>query len=83
MEITPRVKEVQALDNEKIYVIFENGKEKIYSMKSLIETNQFYKKLKNKEYFSQVKPRGTSVEWPDGEDVCPENLYNESIDFNN
>lgn len=83
MEVTPRVKEVRVLDNTHIYLKFADGKEKIYDMRELIEKNQFYMKLKNKEYFNQVAPRGTSIEWPDGEDVCPENLYYDSLDFNN
>ncbi len=81
MEVTPRVKEVRVLKDYLIYIKFVDEKEKVYDMSDLIETNKFYKKLKDKNYFSQVKPRGISVEWPDGEDVCPENLYYESSDF--
>jgi hypothetical protein len=81
--ITPRIKEVKALTNRKIYIVFEDGIKKIYDMNDIIQSNPFYNKLKNDEYFNKVKPRGTSVEWPDGEDVCPENLYNESEDFIN
>ena len=40
-----------------------------------------YKKLKNRKYFENVKPRGETVEWEEGEDVCPENLYYDSIDY--
>lgn len=38
------------------------------------------KKLKDTEYFKLVKPLHDSVEWPNGEDVCPENLYYDSVD---
>ena len=81
MEITPNVTAVKALEDFKLYLKFADGKEKVYDMSNLIETNSFYKNLKNVGYFSLVKPRGISVEWPNGEDVCPENLYNESEDF--
>ena len=33
---------------------------------------------KNKEYFKKVKPRGETIEWENGEDICPENLYYDS-----
>ncbi len=77
MNVTPRVKDVKALDDKCIYVKFEDGKERIYNMSTLIETNEFYSRLKNKEYFKLVKPRGVTVQWPNGEDVCPEDLYGE------
>lgn len=50
-------------------------------MSNLIETNNYYANLKNSEYFKKIKPRGITVEWPNGEDVCPENLYYESKDY--
>lgn len=78
--ITPDVVEVKALDDRRIYLKFKDGKEKIYDMKPLINKIKFYEKLKDTEYFKLVKPRYDSVEWPNGEDVCPENLYYDSVD---
>ena len=40
-----------------------------------------YRKLKIRAYFTNVKPRGETVEWKEGEDVSPENLYNDSVDY--
>ena len=34
-----------------------------------------YKKLKNYEYFKKIRNAGTTVEWPDGEDADPNELY--------
>ena len=59
---------VKAMDNYRIYLKFEDGKEKIYDMTDLIKNNQVYSKLE-------------TVEWPNGEDVCPENLYYDAIDI--
>lgn len=56
------------------------SKEKINDMKPLINKIKFYEKLKDTEYFKLVKPLHDSVEWPNGEDVCPENLYYDSVD---
>lgn len=79
---TPDIIGVKALDNYLIYLKYETNEEKIYSMEKLINENKFYAKLKDKEYFKNVKPRGDSVEWENGEDLSPENLYYDSVDIN-
>lgn len=79
-DMEPNPIEVRALDNFCLYLKFEDGKEKVYDMKPLIERIKYYEKLKDKNYFKKVKTRGETVEWPNGEDVCPENLYYDSVD---
>ncbi len=79
MELTPDIVEVKALEQYQIYLKFSNGEEKIYDMKENIEKFKYFNKLKNSKYFEKVKPRGDTVEWENGEDVAPENLYYESI----
>ena len=79
---TPDILGVKALDNYLIYLKYETNEEKIYSMENLINENKYYKKLKNKEYFKSVKARGDSIEWENGEDVAPENLYYDSVEIN-
>lgn len=79
MELTPDIVKVKALDQYYIYLKFKNGEEKIYDMTEHIEKIKYFNKLKNKEYFKKVTPRGDTVEWENGEDVAPENLYYNSI----
>lgn len=79
---TPDILGVKVLDNYLIYLKFETNEEKIYDMKKLINENKFYNKLKDKNYFKDVKIRGDSIEWENGEDVAPENLYYDSININ-
>ena len=48
-----------------------------------IELDEEYKlilnnKLKDKDYFKNVKPSGDTIIWENGEDVCPEDLYYKS-----
>ena len=47
-------------------------------MKNLINNIEFYKRLKNKDYFKKVKPYNETVIWENGEDVCLEDLYYKS-----
>lgn len=75
----PDIIEVRALEQYFIYIKFKNGEEKIYNMTEHIEKIKFYNKLKNRVYFEKIKPRGDTIEWQNGEDVAPENLYYDSI----
>ena len=79
MEQLPDIIEAKALEQYLIYLKFSNGEEKIYDMKETIEKIDYFKNLKNRKYFENVKPRGDTIEWENGEDVAPENLYYNSI----
>lgn len=73
--ITPDILKVEALDNYSLKILFDTKEEKIYDMKETIEKKPIYKKLKDIKYFKKVKPRGETVEWENGEDISPEDLY--------
>ena len=77
MEMEPRPCEVKALLNFLIYVKFNNGEERIYDMKRNLKY-PFYKDLQNINNFKKVKISGINIEWETGEDIAPENLYNDS-----
>ena len=77
-ELEPIAKEVRALEDYRLYIKFDKEEEKIYDMKPLLN-HKFYQGLKDKERFKKVKPDGISIEWETGEDIAPENLYNDSI----
>ena len=76
--ITPDVIKVKALDDYLLEVTFKTKEIKIFDMKNLINNIEFYKRLKNKDYFKKVKPYNETVIWENGEDVCPEDLYYKS-----
>lgn len=79
MESTPDIIEVKALKEYFIYLKYANGEEKVYDMRSLAENIAYFSKLKDRKYFENVKPRGDTIEWANGEDVAPESLYFNSI----
>ena len=76
--MVPRPKEVRPLADFCLQVVFENGEIKVYDMSSLIEM-PFYSKLKNKSLFDTVKVSDITLEWVTGQDICPDELYNNSI----
>ena len=79
MYIVPNPIEVRAIEKYKIYIKFKNGEEKILDMKEMLD-KKYYQKLKDYEYFKNVKisKTGITIEWGDGEDIAPENLYYDS-----
>ena len=60
--ITPDIIEVKALREYYIYIKFKTGEEKVYDMSKRINEIDYYKKLKDRKYFENVKPRGDTVE---------------------
>ncbi len=78
MYIVPNPIEIKVLENYKIWIKFKNGEEKIFDMKKYVD-QKFYQKLKDKKYFEKVKIAGNTIEWENGEDIAPENLYYDSI----
>ena len=77
--MVPDIEEVKALDKYYIYIKYKTGEEEIYDMTENILKIPYYNKLKSINYFKNVQPRGDTVEWANGEDVAPENLYYNSI----
>lgn len=76
--IPPRIKDVKALDDFILEIVYVTGEKKQYDMKKQIDFN-YYKNLRNLEYFKLVKSAETTLEWPNGEDIDPNELYNNSI----
>lgn len=59
-------------------VIFNNGETKIFDVKPYIK-GSWYSRLKDFSYFSLAKADGFTVIWPEGQDICPDELYYNSV----
>ena len=66
--------EVKALEDFLLYIKFQNGEEKIYDMKDMLKFD-FYKNLRTRENFKNVKVYGITLKWSTGEDIAPEKIY--------
>ena len=75
--IPPRIKAIKVLDNYNIEINYINGEKKLYNMEKNLKFD-FYKNLKNVSYFKLAKPADTTIEWPNGEDIDPNELYENS-----
>ena len=74
----PRAVNVMPLDDYKLLVTFGNNERKVFSVKPYLKLHPF-QELNNITLFNAVKIGGFSVEWPTGQDICPDELYFESL----
>jgi hypothetical protein len=72
------VNKVKALDDYKLKLTFENKEIRIFDVKPYLNTGVFCK-LKDADFFKQVKISFDTIEWPGGIDLDPEVLYEKSI----
>ena len=58
-------------------ITFNNGEKKKFDVKPYFKFKQF-NELEKEENFKKVKIAGLSIEWENGADICPDELYNRS-----
>lgn len=76
----PRAQEVEALENYILKIKFDNGEVKEFDVKPYLNHKAF-EKLKDYKEFIKVKIAGLSIEWENGADICPDELYNNSYNI--
>ena len=76
--LRPTAINVEPKNGYFIRVTFDNGEVKIFDVNPYIK-GSWYGMLKDKTYFSRVKTDGFTVVWPDGQDICPDELYENSV----
>lgn len=76
--LRPTATKVFPLDNYMLKIEFDNGEIKIFDVKPYINGN-WYSELADKNYFKTVTTNQVSVEWENGQDICPDELYYNSV----
>lgn len=74
----PRAVKVKPLNNYILKIQFDNGEIKQFDVKPYMKHKGF-EELKNIELFNTVKISGLSISWANGVDICPDELYFNSI----
>ncbi|MEK6557043.1 MAG: DUF2442 domain-containing protein [Candidatus Margulisiibacteriota bacterium] len=69
--------DVKALDDFILQLTFENREVRQFDMKSYLQRGIFME-LQDVRQFNRVKVSFDSIEWPNGADLDPELLYDES-----
>jgi len=70
----PKAIDVKPLEDYLLELVFDNGERRIFDVKPYLQYKPF-EKLKDIEEFNTVKIGGLSIEWKNGEDICPDELY--------
>lgn len=76
----PKAIEVKPLENYILEIKFSNGEIRRFDVKPYLNHNAF-EQLKEIDIFNSVKIAGLSVEWENGADICPDELYNNSYEI--
>jgi hypothetical protein len=74
----PKAIDVKPLNDYMLEVKFDNEEIRIFDVKPYFKFTIF-KQLKEEDKFKKVKISGLSIEWENGADICPNELYNNSI----
>ena len=82
VSVNPRVKEVKTLENYKLLLIFTNDERRIFDVEPLINERKRFRELKNPILFNTVKALHGTVVWIHEQDICPDWLYEDSIEMN-
>lgn len=75
--MNPKAIDVKVLNNYELEITFDNNEIKRFDVKPYFKFERF-KQLKDINLFNTVKIAGLSIEWENGADICPDELYNNS-----
>ena len=76
--LRPTATAVKAKEYYLIEVTFDNGEVKVFDVKPYIK-GTWYGQLEDINYFNAVMTDGYTVVWPNGQDLCPDELYTLSV----
>jgi len=75
--MNPKAIDVRVLTNYELEITFDNNEKRKFDVKPYFKFKQF-QELKDSKKFQTVKIGGLSIEWENGVDICPDELYNTS-----
>ena len=76
--MNPRVKKVQPEADYRLRLTFTDGAVRLFDVKPLLKKGVF-QELKDAAAFRSVRAAFGTVQWPGGQDICPDTLYEASL----
>lgn len=78
--LQPRLVNVEPIAYLKLRLTYETGEVKLFDV-SPYANGSWYEELKEDAYFQTVQmlPGGTGIEWRNGQDIAPHELYECSV----
>lgn len=80
--LQPKLLKVEPTNDHKLILLYETGEKKIFDVTPYIN-GDWYNELLNINYFNSIKiiSGGSGIEWPNGQDISPHELYDNSIHY--
>lgn len=74
--LQPKLTEVIPLENHRLKLTYETGEVKLFDVTPYIK-GSWFGELMDKDYFCTVHllPGGIGIEWGNGQDIAPHELY--------
>lgn len=78
--LQPRLVNVEPIGHLKLRLTYETGEVKLFDV-SPYANGSWFGELKEDAYFRTVRmlPGGTGIEWSNGQDIAPHELYECSV----
>ena len=78
--LQPRLLKVEPVEPNKLRLTYETGEVKLFDVAPYI-SGSWYGELKDQSYFRTVRvlPGGIGIEWGNGQDIAPHELYEQSV----
>ena len=80
--LRPTAMTVEAENNYHLRINFDNGEIRILDVSPFIK-GSWYGKLADQVYFKSAWTDGFTIVWPDGQDLCPDDVYYLSVPVTN
>src|SRR3972149_3130351 len=80
--MNPRVKAVVPNPDYTVTLVFTNDEVKAFDVKPYLHIGIF-RELQDLTLFNSVKPFLGSIQWKNGQDLCPDTLYLDSVPLAN
>jgi hypothetical protein len=77
-QLRPKAIDVKTCLDYCLLVTFSNNEKRLFDVKPYFDFKPF-SELGNVTLFNTAKPAGLSVEWLHGQDICPDELYYNSV----
>ena len=74
--VAAKIMSVETRNDLKLLLSYSTGESKIFDV-APYATGSWFGELKDPFYFAKVRllPDGSGIEWPDGQDIAPHELY--------
>ena len=76
--LRPKAIEVSVQSGYRLLITFSNNEKRVFDVEPYLSFKPF-EELKNPIIFHTVKPAGLSITWLHGQDICPDDLYYNSV----